>query len=312
MSETISELLRGAIATRVLGVVAELRVADALAGGPRTAREVADEVGADPEVLERFLRALSREGVFAETAPGIFENTEASDAIAGGQPWNAFAQLHGGVWHSAAGRLDASGRRAFDGSFWGWLAEHPHERALFDLAMAEGKERRVERLAQVAWNGDETVVDLGGGNGSLLLELAERHPGLRGIVFDLPETVRDDDQLARAGIEFEGGSFFERVPSADVYVLGTVLHNWPDDEATSILRTIRAGAPAGARVLILDLVLDPETAAPGVLWFDLLGLALFGARERTVAQWRSLLAAGGLEPVAFHEGLIEAVPRTVA
>jgi SAM-dependent methyltransferase len=312
VSQAIWELLGGAITTRVLGVVAELRVADALAGGPRSAREVAEEVGADPGVLERFLRALSREGVFAETSPGVFENTEASEALADGQPWGAFAQLYGGVWHGAAGRLDASGRCGFDGDFWAWLAEHPRERALFDLAMAEGKERRVERLAQVAWRGDETVVDLGGGNGSLLLELIERHPGLRGIVFDLPETVRDEAALARAGIAFEGGSFFERVPRADVYVLGTVLHNWPDAEAASILRAIRAAAPAGARVLILDLVLEPETAAREALWFDLLGHALFGAHERTEPQWRTLLAAAGFEPVAFHDGLIEVIPAADA
>jgi hypothetical protein len=312
VSETIWELLRGAIATRVLGVVAELRVADALAAGPRSALEIAEQVGADPAVLERFLRALSREGVFAETSAGVFANTEASEALAGGGAWNAFAQLYGGVWHRTAGRLDAAGRPAFDGDFWAWLAENPRERALFDLAMEEGKERRADRLAQVQWNGDETVVDVGGGNGSLLLELVERHPGLRGIVLDLPETDRDDAQLARAGIEFEGGSFFERVPPADVYVLGTVLHNWPDKQAASILRTIRSAAPAGARVLILDLVLDPETAAPGVLWFDLLGHALFGAHERTESQWRTLLAGAGFEPVAFHDGLIEAIPTAVA
>jgi hypothetical protein len=306
VSRTIWELLGGAITTRVLGVVAELRVADALAGGPRSAREVAEEVGADPAVLERFLRALSREGVFAETSAGVFANTEASETLAGGKPWSAFAQLYGGVWHRAAGRLDASGRPVIDGGFWAWLAEHPHERVLFDLAMEEGKERRVERLGQVAWSGDETVVDVGGGNGSLLRELVERRPGLRGIVFDLPETVRDEAELARSGIEFDGGSFFERVPPADVYVLGTVLHNWPDEQAASILRTIRSAAPAGARVLILDMVLDPETAAAEVLWFDLLGLALFGAHERTEPQWRALLAAAGFEPVAFHDGLIEA------
>jgi methyltransferase family protein len=104
VSETISELLRGAIATRVLGVVAELRVADALAAGQRSAFKIAEEVEADPAVLERFLRALSREGVFAETSVGVFANTEASEALAGSGAWNAFAQLYGGVWHRAAGR----------------------------------------------------------------------------------------------------------------------------------------------------------------------------------------------------------------
>jgi serine/threonine protein kinase len=199
-----------------------------------------------------------------------------------------------------------SGRRAFDGEFWSWLADHPRERALFDLAMEEGAERRVARLDRVPWRGDETVVDVGGGNGSLLRELIARRPGLHGIVYDLPETVRDEAALADLGIAFESGSFFDRVPVADVYVLGTVLHNWPDEDASSILRTIRSNAPAGAPVLILDLVVDPESAPPGVLWFDLLGHALFGAHERTEPEWRSLIGGAGLNVDAVHDGLIEA------
>ena len=306
MSETISELLRGAIATRVTGVVAELGVADALAAGPRQIADVALEVGADGDVLNRFLRALASVGVFAEVAPGVFRNTESSELLRRQTPWGAFAQLYGGVWHRAAGSLDASGRRAFDGDFWGWLGEHPHERSLFDLAMEEGTERRVDRLARVAWRGDETVVDVGGGNGSLLLELVGRRPGLRGIVFDLPEAVRDDAALASAGIEFEPGSFFERVPAADVYVLGTVLHNWPDEQARSILGTIRLHAPAGARVLVLDLVVRDDENPPGSAWFDLLSLALFGAHERTESEWRALLDAAGLRVEAVHDALIEA------
>ena len=304
MSETIAELLRGAIATRVTGVVAELGVADALSDGPRPVAEVAEELGADADTLQRFLRALASNGVFAETAPGVYGNTEASELLVREQPWGAFAQLYGGIWHHVAGGIDASGNRVI-GDFWTWLAEHPRERALFDLAMEDGTERRVERLEQVSWRGDETVVDVGGGNGSLLCALLARRPGLRGIVFDLPETVRDEDWLARAGIEFQAGSFFDRVPSADVYVLGTVLHNWPDEQAGAILRTIREHAPARARVLVLDLVLDPSPP-PGIAWFDLLGLALFGARERTEPEWRSLLTNAGLEVEAVHDGLIEA------
>jgi hypothetical protein len=222
-------------------------------------------------------------------------------------PWGAFAQLYGGVWHRAAGRLDAGGRPAFDGDFWTWLAEHPHERALFDLAMEEGTERRIERLDALEWRGDEAVVDVGGGNGSLLRDLIARRPGLHGIVFDLPETARDEAALARAGIRFEAGSFFDdRVPAADVYVLGTVLHNWPDEQAAAILRAICADAPPGARVLILDLVVRPDDESASVAWFGLLGLALFGADERTENEWRALLDAAGLRVDAVHEALIEA------
>lgn len=192
------DVLRGALVTRALAVVADLGIADALADGPRPVEELARDAGADPDTLHRLLRALASDGVFAEIERGTFGNTPASEQLRHGG-WGAFAHLFGGVFYQAMGALDASGKAAFpelyDTDFWSWLAAHPDERALFDLAMEQGKQRRVERFDAVDWHGDETVVDVGGGNGSLLLELLSRHPGLRGIVVDLPETVRDEQAL---------------------------------------------------------------------------------------------------------------------
>ncbi len=233
-AEIAWNLLRGPLTARVLGIVAELDVARALADGPRPAAEIAAEAGADPDALYRFLRALSSDGVFTEEEPGVFRNTPASELLVGGSGWNAFAQLFGDVFYRGVGELDASGEasfpRALGADFWSWLAEHPRERALFDLAMEQGKEQRVERFAPVEWRGDETVVDVGGGNGSLLVALLKRQPGLRVIVFDLPETVRDEAALGDR-IEFVEGDFFERVPEGDVYVLSTILHDWDDEHA---------------------------------------------------------------------------------
>jgi SAM-dependent methyltransferase len=306
MSEILWQLLRGATATRAVGLVAELGVADALGDDEQPVAEIANAVAADPATLDRFLHALATEDVFEEVAPGVYRNTEASRELRRGRPWNGFAQLYGGPWYSAIGQLDANGRKAFDGDFWGWLSSHPDERALFDLAMEDGKERRSELLASLDWQAGETVVDVGGGNGSLLLELFARRAGLRGIVFDLPETVRDEARLGAAGIEFEAGSFFDFVPNGDVYVLGTVLHNWPDSEAAAILRTIRSHAPSGARILVLDLVVDRTADVSGLAWFGLLGLALFGSRERTEAEWRALLDEAGVRIDAIDERLIQA------
>jgi hypothetical protein len=305
------DLLRGALATRAVGLVVDLGVPDALAKGPRPVDELAAEVGADAETLHRLLRALAGEGVFAEEEPGVFRHTEASETLRGGGGWAEFAHLFAGVWHRTAGELQTDGRPAFERiygtDYWSWLAEHSAERAIFDRAMSEGRERRVDRLEDVEWRGDETVVDVGGGNGSLLITLLDRRPGLRGIVFDLPETVRDEEALGER-ITFAEGSFFDVVPEGDVYVLGTVLHDWDDESATRILRTIRSSAPAGSRLLILDAVLPPGNEPNGTKWLDLLMLALLGGKERTEPQWRELLAAGGFEPARFHDALIEAVP----
>ena len=174
--------------------------------------------------------------------------------------------------------------------------------------MEQGKEQRVERFAPVEWRGDETVVDVGGGNGSLLLALLDRQPGLRGLVFDLPETVRDESRFGDR-CAFVAGSFFEQVPAGDVYVLSTILHDWDDERAESILRTIRAGARSDARLILLEGVVQPGNEPDGAKWLDLLMLVLAGGRERTEAEWRALLDAGGFEPEMVEDGLILASCR---
>ena len=302
-------LLRGAVATRTLGIVAELGVADALADGPRAAADVARETGADADLLYRCLRALASDGIFAEEDHGVFRNTEASELLRSDSGWKDFAELFGGVWHRTVGDLDATGGptfpRLYGTDFWSWLAEHPDERAAFDKSMEQGKERRIERLAAVEWRGDETVVDVGGGNGSLLLDLLERRPGLRGIVFDLPETVRDESKFGDR-LAFVAGSFFEKVPQGDVYILSTILHDWDDERAEAILRTIRTAASEGTRVIVIERVIQPGNDPDGAKWLDLLMLALLDGRERDEAQWRALLERSGLRVDRLGETLIEA------
>jgi hypothetical protein len=309
----IWDLIRGALETRALAVVAELGVADALGDGARPVAEVAPEVGADTETLHRLLRALASDGVFAEASPGVFRNTETSELLRGGQGWSDFAHLFGGVFYRAAGNLGAteepSFSRVFGTDFWSWLADNPDERASFDRAMMQGSESRVERLTTLDWRGDETVVDVGGGNGSLLVELLHRRPGLRGIVFDLPETVRDEQTLGDR-CRFVAGSFFEQVPAGDVYVLSTILHDWGDEQAVAILRTIQASAPPGARVLILDAVIPDGNEPHGSKWLDLLMLTLLGGRERDEAQWHALLDEAGFTVKGIEDGLIQAPARS--
>ena len=310
--DAIWDVMRGALTTPALGIVAELGIPQALADGPRSVDELAGEAGADEDALHRLLRALASDGVFAEEERGVFRHTPASELLLE-SGWDDFAVLFGGVWYRAVERLDASGKAVFPDifgtDFWSWLAEHPVERARFDRAMEQGSDTRIERLETIDWRDGETVVDVGGGNGSLLAELLKLHPGLRGIVFDLPETVRDESLFGER-LEFVEGSFFEQVPEGDVYMLGTILHDWDDDSATKILRTIRAAAPEHARLVVIDAVVPPGNEPFGPKWLDLLMLTLFAGRERDEEQWRTLLADGGFEPVRFDERLIEARCRS--
>jgi SAM-dependent methyltransferase len=311
VSEALWDLMRGAMATKALGIAADLDVAGALADGPRPVAGLADATGADPTVLHRILRALASEGVFAEVEPGVFENTVTSDALRD-DGWTEFAHLFGSVFYDATGTTDPRARdetfsRAFGTDFWTWLEQNPPERSAFDAAMAGGKERHSDRLAALDWRDGEVVVDVGGGNGALLRVLLDRRPELRGIVFDLPETVRDEAALGDR-IEFVEGSFFESVPSADAYLLSGILHDWNDERAGEILQTIRRSAKPGARLVVIDSVVAEGNERQGAKWLDLLMLVL-GGRERTAADWRRLLDENGFDAGSLDDGLIQATCR---
>jgi hypothetical protein len=306
---TVWDALRGGLVTRALGLAADHEVPRALADGPCGVDELAASSGADPDVLYRVLRALASDGIFEEVEPRVFAHSESS-ALLIEDGWGDFAHLFGSTWLEAVAALDASGEasfpRVFGDGFWPWLKAHPTERAAFDRAMAQGWQGRLERVESVGWRGDETVVDVGGGNGSFLLALLDRHPEMRGIVFDLPETVRDESTFGDRCM-FVEGSFFDAVPRGDVHVLSTIIHDWDDESAQRILRTVRASA--GERLVLIEAVIQPGNEPAGAKWLDLLMLVIAGGRERTEEQWRALLESTGWEPLRFFEsGAIEARP----
>jgi SAM-dependent methyltransferase len=305
-------LIRGALGTKALGTAADLGVADALATGPRSVAELAGENGADTDTLHRILRALASDGVFAEDEPGVFRNTEASELLRSDNDdrWREFAHLFGEVCYPAIGGLDVRltdvpFARAYGTDIWSWFATQPEERSNFDRAMEGGQAERADKLAALEWREDEAVVDVGGGTGRLLRDLLERRPELRGIVFDLPEADRDETAVGDR-ITFVSGSFFEQVPEGDAYVLSKILHDWDDERAAAVLRTVRAAAPDEARLLVLDSVVPPGNDQAGVKWLDLLMLVLQRGRERTESDWRALLDGAGFRVEQIEDGLIQA------
>jgi O-methyltransferase domain len=315
-------LVRGAMATKALGLVAELGVADKLANGPRPVAELATETGTDEDALYRFLRALATDGVFSEQRPRVFANTPLSDLLRSDRldSWRDFAHLFGDVWYRAFADADKSLRTGdasfpdtFGTDFWTWLAQNPDEGGSFNRAMASGKDD-IGRLADVDWQEGETVVDVGGGNGATLVTLLRGQPRLRGVVFDLPETASDAETQVRGSDVADrctvvAGSFFDSVPKGDAYVLAGILHDWDDERASQILNVIRASASPSARVLIRDSVIPPDDDPHGNKWLDLLMLVLARGRERTEDEWRKLLSGARFEVVSISDGLIQATCR---
>jgi O-methyltransferase domain/Dimerisation domain len=313
-------LVRGAMVTKTLGLVADLGIADKLAQGPLSVAELAVETGADEDALYRFLRALATDGVFSEERPRVFANTALSELLITDRSnsWRDFAHLFGNVWYSAfddAGASLQDGDAAFPArfgtDFWRWLEQHPDEGAAFNRAMASGADEGIGRLADLEWSDGETVVDVGGGNGATLVALLRLRATLKGVVFDLPETARDAERIVASSdlsdrCSVVAGSFFDAVPAGDVYTLSGILHDWDDEHASQILHTIRKSAPPHARIVIRDAVIPQGDEPHGSKWLDLLMLVLLRGRERTEEEWRRLLGDSDFEAVSIGDGLIEA------
>ena len=320
--ERLGELLGGFVGTQLLYVVSELGVADALGERRCSLEALAERVNVVPHVLYRFLRVLATYGVFEQDAAGEFGNTPASKLLRrdDGSGWRDYAIVYGSVYRALAEALPAARTgenmfaRVHGVDWWTWLGRNPEIGATFNRAMQAGAEGRVELVAGLAWQAGETVVDVGGGNGALVIELLRRHTQLSGIVFDLPEVAAE----AEARVETAGlsnrcrvlpGSFFDEVPTGgDVYLLAKVLHDWDDDAAARILNIVRAAVPENGRLLVVDSVVPAGNSPHPAKVIDLVMLSLVDGRERDEDDWRQLLEACGFQPVQIADGLIQAVP----
>jgi len=287
-------------------VAVTLRIADHIAAGTSDIHGLAAASGADADSLHRLLRHLAGKGVFEEPRPGEFALNEPARALLdppaqigldldgfGGRMANAWGSLLTAVRTGAPAYHTIFGR-----PFWDDLEAHPKIAASFDALMGPGHGTPDPDVLAGGWESVRTVVDVGGGTGALLAEILRMHPTLRGTLVDRPATVaRSAPVFEAAGVADRvttaGQSFFDPLPAgADVYLLKSVLGDWPDPEATRILqRCAEAARPAG-RVVVLNGVSPDSTDGPSPA---LLMMVLVGGKERSLSEFRALARSAGLD-----------------
>jgi hypothetical protein len=303
-AQTIAELARAYWLSRCLHVVAELGVADALDEEALTGAELAAKTGADPGALHRVLRVLASRGIFTQSETR-FRHNEASRLLRTGTPGSlrSMARTFGlPVWWNSHGALEhcvRTGRPAPESitgqSIFDYLGAHQEEAGLFAETMQSASRAPIPAiLAAYDFQDARVIGDIGGGIGHLLAAVLEKNSQAEGVLFDRPEVIDKARTTPAPRITCLAGDFFhDRIPACDTYLVKRVLHDWPDAEAVAILRNIRAGAPPGARILLIEGVL--EEGSPGPLAdLDLEMLVMTGGRERTLPEWQQLLAEAGV------------------
>ena len=321
--------LAGAWVTQSMAVVARLDIAGRLKAGPKSCDELAAECGAHSASLYRVMRALASLGLFSEDGQGRFTTTRLGRTLERDAPdsIHAMALMVGSEWHwQAWGKLlhtvqtgEPAFTRVYGTEAYEYLAQHPAEGAVFDTHMEAYGRQAAQAAAGYDFSGLRTVVDVGGGYGTILAAVLRANPELRGVLFDQTAVIDGGrSRIAASGLaercDLVAGSFFDTIPAGgDVYILSSILHNWDDERAIEILRTCRRAMSDAARLLIVELVIPPGNTPGDGKMLDLQMMVLFtGGKERTLDQYRALLEAAGFRlwrivPTLQQMSLIEAV-----
>jgi acetylserotonin N-methyltransferase len=312
----ILDLLEAFRRSKTMFAAVSLGVFDLLSAGAKSAPQLAAEIGADADALARLLNACAGLGLL-QRAGDTYENTPVAETyLTTSSPqrltgylnysntvmWKLWSHLEDAVlegghrWNQAYGwdgpifshffKTEEARREFLMGMHGFGLISSPHVMGAFDLS-------RYSRLA-----------DLGGATGHLAIAACQRWPNLRAVVFDLPEAVPLAHQIVGASpvaqrIEIAAGDFFmDPLPSADLYALGRILHDWTEEKILVLLRRIYEGLPRRGAVLIAEkLLLDDKSGPRWAQMQDLNMLTCTEGKERTLAEYESLLKASGFTEV---------------
>jgi hypothetical protein len=314
--QALLERMVGFWVSQAISVAAKLGIADLLDGAGSTCAVLAQATKTQPDALYRLMRALASVGIFAEDGAGRFHLTPMADGLRSDSPTSLrdYAILLGEEWawrpwghllHSVQ-----SGGSAFEHVFgmqiFDYLTQSPEAGRVFDAAMTSRGNLEDQAIVAACDFRGGTIVDVGGGRGSLMAAILRSNPDARGILFDLPpvqeraaELLRKAELLDRCALA--AGDFFDSVPAGgDRYLMKKIIHDWDDARAHRILANCRTAMGKKGRLLLMEQVILPGNAPSFGKLMDLqMMVQTPGGRERTEAQYRSLLADAGFDLIGI-------------
>jgi len=311
-TQAVLQVIAGYWTARCVYVAAKLGLADLVQDSPKSAAELAVLTGTHAPSLYRVLRALASTGWLSEDSDGRFGPTPLTAGIQTGAPGSLrglatteLGEEHYPAWGNVLFSV-RTGQRAFDDVFgkplWEYWAGHDEHAEVFNRAMSD-MTAVVEPavLALCDFSGFDTIVDIGGGRGTLISSILRAYPNARGKVLDLPHVIELGKQLIAQlhledRCELMPGDFFKEVPSGgDAYVLKWILHDWNDEESIAILRNCHRAMKPGGRLFIVEATIPGRNAPSFHKLMDINMLVMTGGRERTEAEYRTLFDASGFD-----------------
>jgi hypothetical protein len=314
-----------------LYAAAKLGVADLLEAGLTTTPQIAAHLHLNEPALLRVMRFLTSQGVFHETDSRRFENSELSHLLRSNvqNSLRSFVILRGSKMYFAPYAEivhtlqtgESAWQKLYGKDGFQALAEDPEMAAIFDDAMSNLTDWMGPAIAAAydfgAWG---SLMDVAGGNGSLLATILNAHPGLQGVLADLPAVI--ERARKRGLLEGELGpriklqvcDFFQEVPTGcRAYLMKNVIHDWNDEQARKILLNCRRAIPADGVLLLAQWAIPDSNLPSAGRFMDIAMMIITGGRERDVDEYRELLASAHFHlkrvvPVPGEFSIIEALP----
>jgi hypothetical protein len=323
------QILNGQHVAGAVSCLAALGIPDLVEKGPKSADELAKQIGATPQALYRLMRATASVGVLNEGPDGKFSETPLSAVLR----TNANPSLHAlammGVrdWHSR-GWSDLeycvrTGKQALDHIYgehiFEFFTKRPEELQIFNDAMTSLSMMDSPAVAAAySFDGIKSIVDVAGGHGLLLATILSRNPHLKGTLFEAPQVIEGAKSGALKSLldrcTFASGDMFVSVPAgADAYIMKHIIHDWSDYLCLKLLKSCRAGINPGGKLLVVDAVIQPGNDFNPGKFLDLQMLIFPGGHERTEKQFSDLFAASGWKlsrviPTAAVDSILEGIP----
>jgi len=316
--------------SQAIYVAAKLGIADLLKDGPQSCVALATLTGSDVASLFRLMRALSSVGIFSQLGRDRFALSRLGESLQTDVHGSLRAMVItiGEIHYQACGNLLHSvqtGSPAFHNVFGASLFDYLQQNVDAADAFNQGMANVSSMLAYAVlmaydFTGISSIVDIGGGQGKLLEKILQFNPDISGTVFDTPSTIeRAMQQVGNNGwrrrCSYVTGDFFTSVPQgADAYLLSGVIHDWDDGRALTILRNCRRAMTENSKLLLVDMIVPDAASASFSKLLDLNMLVMNGGRERTTAEFCSLLDAADYKltriiPTMAPQSIIEAVPK---
>lgn len=306
------DLLSGYWVSQAIYALTRLGAADVLSETPQSCDELAGKLQCDADALYRLLRALAGYGITQEDDQRRFVSTALSEKLRTGangsmramaimlgeEHFRAWGHLLDGVKTGKTPFETIHGQQVFD-----YFDTHSQAADIFHRAMVEHA-TLMHRAAVEAYDFTPArqIVDVGGGRGTLLATILNMYPKLQGVLFDQPDVVGTaaDDYLKKQGVlercRVVGGDFFQQVPpGGDHYVLSTVIHDWDDPSAITILRNVQKAIRSDGRLLLIERVLKGPNEPDSGKMADLNMLVMTGGRERSEQEYGQLLQQTGFK-----------------